>query len=601
MLSVPLAQDDFGWHGGAGDPPRPHHARRGERFDSHGNRLLRHFVLRQDALNAGLIGRIAGLERAPTGFRQARVNNLPDKDVLNLPIANSPHFSEAAGPFSFASSPPNSPETLTTRPGAAGLAATRTSDPVTDAKPSVADAAAGWNPAAQLLSRATDLAATMAEMLTRAALEPASQSISTHSPFSPGDESAEVRWLASIGRSRSRTLPSTSSGATVINGASEVPAAPAAPARATADDAVRGAPKPARGQALMRALSKRATKVQLRLRRAADKPKQIETVVATASPSGVSPPMPSALDNPASSLASAISPLPRTGWGHASVRSPVAHTASTSGASSAVSASPLAAAPSTTDHPTTAPAAAADASPRSSPSATNMPSRLANPSTPGAPVVITSIDVVQRIRHDVRYFHFYRRALQLRSADLSVLTMSERVCFFLNVMMAMQVHAILALGRPVAFFDRCCEALPSYVIGGEALTVDDITSTIFRLPLPTSASLSRGTAGCGWTVAFGEPHLVAASVSSVQIAARQRAQAEHLASYGSVSFPESPAALSPGPDFGPAPIRDTLPYSWSILLYFAQLSGCRSWPHFRVFTPESLEEVRVARPPGRAL
>ena len=207
-------------------------------------------------------------------------------------------------------------------------------------------------------------------------------------------------------------------------------------------------------------------------------------------------------------------------------------------------------------------------------------------------IELTDPAALTRIRSDLLYFHFYRRALQLRTADLSGLSMSERVCFFLNVMMALQVHAVLALGRPVTFFDRCCEAVPSYLIGGEAMTVDDITSTVFRQPPPAAFFGSRSTAGCAWTVAYAEEDTVAMSVSSMQVAVMQRAS-EHVAKDASLSFPVGGPQAEPSTEFGPTPMRDCLPTSWSTLLYFAQISCTKGAARFRVFHMDSLEESLI--------
>jgi hypothetical protein len=426
---------------------------------------------------------------------------VPESDggVLNLYIADSPHFAEAPGPCIKLPPPPGGREVVSPHGRGndmasvlAGMAGDR-----------AADDAGRWP-----LLLAEDLALFMERMLVRVAQVTAAAPPSTATPVAHDDAATNSAAGSdpSAGRPRSRTLP---------------PVGEAEEAQAAASSA-RDARDP-----LSRRLA--STRTASSGTGAADETRA-DAATAAAAPPSPPPPVPRRVSGSGGRPSLSVVTVQRS-----------------SGAAAATQ-------------------------------------------LPWPTLAVVHIDALQGVRHDPLYFAFYLRALQLRTASVALLTMAERVCFFLNVAMTLQVHGALALGRPVCCFDRCCAALPSYVIGGEALTVDNIWGTILRLPTTAAAATSGGSgfAGRAWTLAFYEPDAVDVSGPGTPAS--------------SVVSPSSgggggtgPTALSASHSLPPAPqpLRDCLPHSWSVLLYFARLECTRAWPHLVVFRPTTLEEVRV--------
>jgi len=520
--------------------------------------------------------------------RQERLENLPEKDVLNLYIAGSKYFSDEAGTCAamqlFISRPA---EVLSTRLCSLLRAFSQVAASWQRWQQQFTAATAhSYGPASSIEARAVlqlaeELAHGVEQMLRRAVSRGHLADAGPTSPRQAAGSPSRASAPDSPARQRRMSQPSATDGGTTASASSA-----ADPARAVVGGGTEGtSPRPS-----LASSASRPGRVSLQRRIAAFQARHVVPPIETMGRSSTA----------SVALSSAVAqPEASSGSVHPADPAGVAGTMPTGSVGSdlrilaelAERGQPLSGSPRT---PSSA-LASAGITPTSA--------ALSR----GRTTVISAVDAVLRLRNDMAYFHFYRQTLQLRLVDLAPLSMAERVCFFLNVLTAMQVHAIVAMGRPLAFFDHCCNALPSYVIAGEALTADDILTTILRLPPAPSAASNPGDAGRRWTLAIAEADVPSAQASESAMLIRQlsppRLPPTRNPSVMTLSFPPSREALHPPADaaassdhisFQPSLLHDYLPHSWSLLLYFAPLSATRHQPVLRVYTPENLEQVRLS-------
>ena len=119
--------------------------------------------------------------------------------------------------------------------------------------------------------------------------------------------------------------------------------------------------------------------------------------------------------------------------------------------------------------------------------------------TPDGDLVLTEPSLLDEIRTEPRYSQYCGLASRLVGIDAVSLSHRERLCVFVNVYNALNMHASVAFGVPSGLLGRLAWSKAAYNIGGHRYTLAEIEHAVLRAASvrPSMRAAALFCPGCG--------------------------------------------------------------------------------------------------------